>query len=143
MKNGRGFTLIELMITLSVLSIIAMVAVPKFTSLMTKAHEGATKGKLGEMRTAVSVYYADNEGVYPSDLTPITNDGTKYSMRNAVPVYTPAHGKVSSVEYRDALTPINDTGGWSYGNNPADSTWGTVSVGCTHPDLKGAVWSTY
>jgi prepilin-type N-terminal cleavage/methylation domain-containing protein len=42
-----GFTLVELMIVVTILGILASVAVPKFASMIRQAHEGATKAGLG------------------------------------------------------------------------------------------------
>jgi prepilin-type N-terminal cleavage/methylation domain-containing protein len=67
MKNvsSRGFTLIELMIVSAILAILAMIALPKFANLIDRSREASMKGALGSLRSALSIYYADNDGVYP------------------------------------------------------------------------------
>ena len=71
--NKMGFTLIELMIVVAIIGILAVVAVPKFADLINKSKEGATKGSLGSVRAALTVYYGDQEGQYPVDaLTSLT-----------------------------------------------------------------------
>jgi len=65
MKTKKGFTLIELMIVVAIIGILAAIAIPKFADLIKKSKEGATKGSLGELRSALTIYYGENEGIYP------------------------------------------------------------------------------
>ena len=65
MPSRRGFTLIELMIVVAIIGTLSAIAVPKFASLVRKSQDGATKGNLGRLRSAMSIYYSDMEGYYP------------------------------------------------------------------------------
>jgi prepilin-type N-terminal cleavage/methylation domain-containing protein len=64
-RNAKGFTLVELMIVVAIIGILAAVAIPKFAQMLEKSREGATKGNLGAIRSAISNYYADQQGWYP------------------------------------------------------------------------------
>lgn len=64
-KVKKGFTLIELMIVVAIIGILAAIAIPKFADLITKSKEGSTKGSLGAMRSALTIYYGEQEGTYP------------------------------------------------------------------------------
>ena len=74
-KLQSGFTLVELMIVVAIIGVLAAVAIPKFADMLEKSREGATKGNLSAIRSAVSNYYADQQGVYP--LTLDTQTGTQ------------------------------------------------------------------
>src|SRR6266566_9732612 len=76
-KTKRGFTLIELMIVVAIIGILAAIAIPKFSQLITKSNEANTKGNLGALRSALSIYYGDMEGWYPTDTltTSLTSSG--------------------------------------------------------------------
>jgi len=56
-RNGgaKGFTLIELVMVILLLSILAAVAIPNFQDLRTDARNAAVKGSLGGIRTAIAI----------------------------------------------------------------------------------------
>ncbi|MCX5784483.1 MAG: prepilin-type N-terminal cleavage/methylation domain-containing protein [Elusimicrobia bacterium] len=148
--HRKGFTLIELMIVVAIIGILAAIAIPKFSDLINKAKEGATKGALSSIRSALQVYYADNEGWFPTDSLSILTAGGKYiSSIPAAKVPTRHYdsttvmlfssvtaGGLPSVDTVGSFGTV-DSGGWAYFNNATNSTmWGTIMVNCTHQDLK-------
>lgn len=139
--NRRGFSLLELIIVVSILSILASIALPRFTQTIQKANEAATRGRLLASRSALSIYYAELEGFYPSDLTPLTEPGSRYLSRFG-PVFTAAHGNNSNITYTSAFDSV-DNGGWAYVNNMTDTDWGKIWVQCTHIDTRGKAWNQY
>lgn len=158
-KTKEGFTLIELMIVVSIIGILASVALPKFAEMIRKAHEGATKGGLGSMRSALNIYYADMEGQFPSDtLASLTLNGKYLSLipdaqvvpyhqtRNLVGTgYTPAAPcfPAPCTPLPGACGGIQEGGAWAYVNCPGFSPIGTLYVDCVQTDSKGTSWSTY
>jgi len=107
--------------------------------LIVKSNEGATKGNLGSIRSALSIYYGDTKGEYPTDLAALTVGGKylKSLPRAKVP---PHHSDSNAV--RQGRSP-DDSGGWFYDNDLLDSDFGQVFVNCTHTDTKGKVWTEY
>jgi prepilin-type N-terminal cleavage/methylation domain-containing protein len=118
-RKKTGFTLIELMIVVAIIGILAAIAIPKFAELIRKSGEGASKGNLGSIRSALSIYYGDLEGVYPDAMASL------------------------SAEARGLLTAVSNAGGWWYDNQLTDANIGQVLVNCTHTDSKGSVWTVY
>jgi prepilin-type N-terminal cleavage/methylation domain-containing protein len=137
--GASGFTLIELMIVVAIIGILAAIAIPKFASLMRKSGEGASKGNLGALRSALSIYYGDMEGQYPQLMTALTVNG-KYLSTLPVAKAPNYHPDSSVPSYN---TGANDGGGWNYDNTAADANLGTVLVNCTHTDTKGTNWTQY
>jgi prepilin-type N-terminal cleavage/methylation domain-containing protein len=142
MKKIKGFTLIELMIVVAIIGILAAIAIPKFADLIRKSNEGATKGNLGALRSAVSIYYGEQEGMFPSDTLAILIVNGKY-IKEIPPCYTPNYHTSNNVVVN--LTSATDTGQWGYNNNPAGGgkQYGDVWVNCTQTDTKSSTWALY
>jgi prepilin-type N-terminal cleavage/methylation domain-containing protein len=138
-KSRKGFTLIELMIVVAIIGILAAIAIPKFASLIRKSNEGASKGNLGSIRGALSIYYGDLEGQYPSDVASLTISG-KYMASIPAAKAPNYHGDTSSLVNGSGAT---DAGGWTYNDVTGDANMGTLWVNCTHTDTKGSTWTLY
>lgn len=63
----RGFTLIELMIVMSILGILASIAVPSYQKHQIKAREAVLAEDLYQMRQAIDQFFADHVR-YPDSL---------------------------------------------------------------------------
>jgi prepilin-type N-terminal cleavage/methylation domain-containing protein len=161
-KKSKGFTLIELMIVVAIIGILAAVAIPKFADLVTKSKEASVKGGLGALRSAVSIYYGDMEGVYPNSLFAALTNGNKYmpavantpslgalsiprqtsSSAGTNPGHTTGATGVQSGDVAEATTVAlviaagEDVIGYATGD-------GTVLINCSHNDTKGNRWTSY
>ncbi|MBI5555872.1 MAG: prepilin-type N-terminal cleavage/methylation domain-containing protein, partial [Elusimicrobia bacterium] len=67
-RSKKGFTLVELMIVVAIIGILAGIAIPRYMNFVRRSREGATKGNLGAIRSALNIYYTDQEGIYPATL---------------------------------------------------------------------------
>jgi general secretion pathway protein G len=74
--HSRGFTLIELMIVLSIMGILITIAQPNLKHSIVRAREAVLKDDLYQMRDAIDQYYADN-GKYPEELAALVNEQDK------------------------------------------------------------------
>jgi prepilin-type N-terminal cleavage/methylation domain-containing protein len=158
MRKSKGFTLIELMIVVAIIGILAAIAIPKFADLIRKSNEGATKGNLGALRSAVSIYYGELEGWFPVPTASgaqgtantlgaiLTMENGKYLKELPAAYCPPYHAKVADVSVAvSSADEAANAGAWGYKalNNGIGRQWGDVWVNCTHTDSKSAGWGSY
>lgn len=70
--SERGFTLIELMVVMTIMGILIVIAQPSLKRSIIRADEAVLKEDLFQMRDAIDQYYADN-GKYPMSLQDLVN----------------------------------------------------------------------
>lgn len=71
---AAGFTIIELLIVMTLIIILASVGMTQYRSSVTRAEEAALKENLFRMRDAMDQFYAD-KNKWPSDLSELASEG--------------------------------------------------------------------
>lgn len=149
-EEQKGFTLVELMITLAIISMLAFVAVPKFADMLEKSREAATKGNLAALQSALANYYADNQGVYPLTLDTATSTYGVIGYWPFVPYYIDGIPAVKATA-KSTLNAVAVRGkGPGQGVSPALVTYGTFASpafvatsdgkGWKYDKVGGSVW---
>ena len=70
MKKTRGFTMVEIIITIAIIGILLAIAVPSYLSFRDRANNSAAKANVRAAIPAVEAYNADNSKGYSGlDLT--------------------------------------------------------------------------
>jgi general secretion pathway protein G len=69
----RGFTLVELLVVISLISILAAMAVVQYRNAIQHTQEATLKTNLFRMRDAIDQYYAD-KGKYPASLDALVSE---------------------------------------------------------------------
>src|SRR5215210_7058132 len=67
MRKNLGFTLVELMVVLTVIALLLSVVVPDYVGRLKRAEEAVLQENLTVMRDALDKHYAD-AGKYPTNL---------------------------------------------------------------------------
>ena len=73
--DASGFTLIELMIVVSVMGLLAAIAVPNFIKFSDNAREARVKSTCHTVQLAAENFATQNDGVYPLNLLSVSNFG--------------------------------------------------------------------
>jgi len=73
-NNARGFTMIEILIVLTLVVVLASVGMANYRNSVTRASEAVLKEDLFRMRDAMDQYYAD-KNKWPSDLADLVSAG--------------------------------------------------------------------
>ncbi|MCX8092782.1 MAG: hypothetical protein N3E50_01285, partial [Candidatus Goldbacteria bacterium] len=118
--------------------------------MLEKAREGATKGNIGAIKSAITIYYGDWEGQWPSDLdTSSTNKFKKYLEK--MPVVKVTHGfdkttgtlsgTSSSVTYVSTIPTATNTDGWAYATS--GELLGNIWVNNAATDTRGTPYTKY
>lgn len=66
-RNQKGFTLIEMMIVLAIMSILATIATPNMQRYIVRAREASLRETLFVFRDVIDQHYSD-QGKYPGSL---------------------------------------------------------------------------
>jgi len=72
MKSKKGITLIELLVVISIVAILAAIAVPVYTNYMQRARRADAKTALEQLRAAQEMFRAER-GSYSINLTQLVN----------------------------------------------------------------------
>lgn len=104
-KRQRGFTLIELMIVISIIFILIGMAVGAYQRSIWRAREAALKTDLQTMRNAIDNFTLDKQTA-PQSLEDLTNE--KYLRE--IPIDPMTHAKDWTLQYEDVLLSPTQSG---------------------------------
>ena len=100
--RGNGWTLVELTIVISLISILSAVAVVGYRNALTRSREAVLKEDLFRMRDAIDQYHADT-GDYPAALDALATAG----YLRAIPVDPFTNSATSWVVEQPAFDAAN------------------------------------
>lgn len=121
-RMQRGFTLIEVMITVAIVGILMAVAVPAYSDYVTRGRLSEAFTTLGGAQPAAEQYWSNNRKYDGFNLFPASTPNFTYALSNAsASTYTltaTGTGKMAGFVYT-----INQSG--AHATTAAPGTWGT------------------
>lgn len=156
-RSNQGFTFIELAVMAALIGIIAALAYPYLQTWREKARESATRANIAAIKAAISIYYGDHEGVWPTTLD-VDDHTPGYGFGEYLPVmpkvkvtYPPDRAKSpagNTVTYK-SFSDDPDLGkagsmgtGWRY-DGPQQSNTGRIWINSSLTDTNGVSYTTY
>lgn len=96
-RDQRGLTLVELMVVVTIIAIIAAVAIAIYQDIVKKSKLAADQGIVSSLRSAVAIYYGRSNGLFPATLGSVEALVQPAPVYNCTvpPVYDPANGKIT------------------------------------------------
>lgn len=89
-RSSSAFTLVELVMVVTIIGVIAAIAVPRMSNASTRAKANAVEATLSSVRTAIDCYYAEH---------------------NQYPGYDPATQATSGTDFVNQMTKFSDKQG--------------------------------
>jgi len=148
--SESGFTLLELLVVMTIIGILAAVAIPALRDSPQRAREAALKEDLFTLRSTIDQYHGD-KGYYPPDLATLVSDGY---MRQ-IPVDPMTKSRDTWVIQLEQLeptaegeggattTPVGDTSGTKTTEQSAMPGVIDVHSGSTEKALDGTVYKDW
>ena len=127
--KAQGFTLIEMMITVVVIGILAMVAIPAYNDSVTKGRRSDAKSTLTDIAAKQEQFFMDNK-TYTTDLTKLgyAASSDTFSKDDYYKVTVTA---ASATAFSAKAVPVNDDpncGTFSINEQGTQSVTGTLSA---------------
>lgn len=117
-KNNKGFTLVELLVVLVILTVIMAIAIPSITSTLERSKEKERNSKIKLIESAAEIYVDKNKNIFPN--------GGRVSVQTLV-----NEGELTPEEAKDPSTNKTIAGCVIFTSNSSTGTYSDSETDCT------------
>ena len=134
----KGFTLIELMIVIAVISMISAIVIPKYSNVTSEAKVANVQANLSNLNTAIEMYKLKNEE-YP-DLEGTQDNLGEFSEFYSKSKMPDTPSFEDSSESNNVTAKRNDDGGWLYFKDDGE-IYADLPNGAYTGDTVNEIWN--
>lgn len=142
--KARGFTLIELVVVITILGILAAFAIPKFIALDSQARIATVNGLVGTVKSAAAL--ARSLGMATGNPAIVTMEGSPVTMLNNYPdsilLGIPNAVNVSATDFTYVAGAAGTAGTWTRVGAPTPATCTVAYTPATVGGLPPTVVAT-
>jgi prepilin-type N-terminal cleavage/methylation domain-containing protein len=150
-KLKSGFTIVELLVVMSIMAVLTVITIGTFTESQKKARDVKRKADLTSISKALNMYYSDygkypNGGTGEPNVANLVKNGGEFSQGNDIYMKEIPSEKTSGVK---SYTYYSSTSGksfrlWANLENDKDKDCLTGSVdGYTKSTVSGCIYAVY
>lgn len=130
-KLKKGFTLVELMVVITVIAILMTIAIVSFTRIQKQARDTKRKADIRTLETALQAYYTEFQA-YPLSSSPVAVTQASPGPLAALSPYIPSipSAPLGSTGTNTSYTYVSDDNGFTY----------ALCVSLETASTSGAMW---
>lgn len=113
-RTQQGFTLIEVMIVVTIIAILAAVAIPNYQDYVTRGRVTEALAGLADARTKIEQYFQDNRSYPAGCVIQPTAPGATEVQLTSLKMFTLACGNLSATTYTVTADGNQAMTGFSY-----------------------------